>query len=643
MVRARKTMDQSVSASSLVVLRVCFGIALSVEALRYVLNDWVQSHLVGPTFHFAYPGLGWVTPSSFTVMSTIIGFLVVLGALLAVGWRTRWVAAISLLCWGYVIAIDRALYLNHHYLVLNLLVIWCLMPQVRRRGTVRFVWVGGVRALLLVVYVWAGVSKLDADWAAGIPMAMGTGGLRAVPWIGPFLVSQPFVVSTSWALIVIEIGAPVWLGLRRTRPWAMAAFASFHVATAFFYDIGIFPWVSLALLSAWFSPSWADRRRGIDSDGQGVQDSVAVSAGEGDTVWRRRALLAFTVFHMVAPARALLVGGNLAWNGGAQLASWRLLTAQKTGWCRFEILEVETGERSQVSPLYELTVWQAGKLARNPDMIVTYARHLAERARAAGAGPVKVFVRSGVSLNGRVPSPVFDSELNLVPEFTEPESPPLGATAHVLPLEAGLALDSVKLSDGWWEANMWGAAAILQQVGRADEAGDEAAARQMTTLLPLVEEMSLLDATGSTLALLRFGFRAEASQMLERPAGSRESVCLVMLRVDDALHKLGEHALSDRALRRCVADVRHPIALGRLADRAIAAGDIPGAQRWLELLVIEDPGALEPSLKLAELYAKYLNRRNEARRLLDAVALRQPTHPRVVEVRRVLDRLTTTP
>ena len=96
MVRARKTMDQSVSASSLVVLRVCFGIALSVEALRYVLNDWVRSHLVGPTFHFAYPGLGWVTPSSLTAMSTIIGFLVVLGALLAVGWRTRWVAAISL-------------------------------------------------------------------------------------------------------------------------------------------------------------------------------------------------------------------------------------------------------------------------------------------------------------------------------------------------------------------------------------------------------------------------------------------------------------------------------------------------------------------------------------------------------------------
>lgn len=626
-------MDESVSASSLVVLRVCFGVALSVEALRYVLNDWVQSHLVGPSFYFTYPGLGWVAPASVPVMNTVIGVLVVLGALLASGWRTRWVATASLVCWGYIFAIDRALYLNHHYLVLNLLVLWCLMPRVRRRGSVRFVWVGGVRALLLVVYVWAGVSKLDADWAAGIPVAMGTGGLRVLPWIGSFLVSRPFVVATSWALIVIEIGAPGWLGWRGTRRWAMAAFASFHVATAFFYDIGIFPWVSLALLSTWLSPSWAGSRLVVPDELDPRQDSG----------WRHRLLLVFLLVHMIAPVRALLVGGNLAWNGGAQLASWRLLTAQKTGWCRFEIVEVDTGERQELSPLYELTVWQAGKLARNPEMMLTYARHLARRAQASGAGAVQVFARSGVSLNGRVPAPVFNVQMNLVPELTQEGRAPLVAARHVLPLATGPAVESVRLPDGWWEANMWGAAAILQQVARADQSGDEPAAREMTTLLPLVEEMSLSEATGSALALLRFGLRAEASEMLERPAHPHEDLCPLMLRVEEALSKLGEGELGERALRRCAAEARSPLALGKLADRAIATGDIVDAQRWLELMVIEDPGALEPSLKLAELYAKYLNRPHEARRLLDVAALRQPTHPRVVEVRRVLNRLTTTP
>lgn len=630
---ARSLAQTQVSAASLTVLRICFGVALSIEALRYVLNDWVQSHLVGPTFHFAYPGLGWVTASSVPVMNTIIGVLVVLGAAFAAGWRTRGVAAASLVCWSYIIAVDRALYLNHHYLVLSLLVLWCLMPQVRRRGTVCFLWIGGVRALLLVVYVWAGVSKFDADWAAGIPVAMGTGGLHAVPWIGSFLVSRPFVVGTSWALIAIEIGAPVWLGWRGTRPWAMAALASFHVGTVFFYNIGIFPWVSLALLSTWLSPSWAGPRRALSDEGEGREDFG----------WRQRFLLVFLVVHMIAPARALFVGGNLAWNGGAQLASWRLLTAQKTGWCRFEVMEMNTGDRSEVSPLYELTVWQAGKLARNPEMMLTYARHLAKRAQASGAGPVQVFARSGVSLNGRVPAPVFDETMNLVPELSSIDAPPLVAATHVLPLQTGSAVESVRLPDGWWEANMWGAAAILQQVARADRSGDEAAAREMTTLLPLVEEMSLSEATGSALALLRFGLRAEASEMLERPAHPHEALCPLMLRVEEALSKLGEGELGERVLRRCAAEARSPLALGKLADRAIATGDIVDAQRWLELMVIEVPGALEPSLKLAELYATYLNRPHEARRLLDAAALRQPTHPRVLEVRRVLDRLTATP
>ncbi|MGB1699682.1 MAG: HTTM domain-containing protein, partial [Nannocystaceae bacterium] len=640
---ARAVMEQRVSASSLVVLRVCVGVAISVEALRYIVNDWVRSHLVDPVFHFAYPGLGWVAPSSFLVMNALLCGLVVLGALLAAGWRTRWVAAINLVGWAYVIAIDRALYLNHHYLVLNLLLVWCLMPEVRRRGTVRFLWVGGVRALLLVVYVWAGVSKFDADWAAGVPVAMGTGGLRVIPWIGPLLISRPFVIGTSWALILIEIGAPVWLVLRRTRPWAMAAFASFHVATAFFYEIGIFPWVSLALLSTWLSPSWASGRRGGGADASGEEDSASTITGGRDASWRRRVFMAFVVVHMVAPARALLVGGNLAWNGGAQIASWRLLTAQKTGWCRFEVVDVNTKERSQVSPLQELTVWQAGKLARNPDMIVTFARHLAERVRTAGAGPVKVFVHSGVSLNGRVPSPVFDPELNVVPEFTESERAPLVAAAHVLPLETEPATDPVRFPDGWWEANMWGATAILYQVTRADQSGDEVVAREMTTLLPLVEEMSLLDATGAVLALLRFGFQKEAMEMLDRPARADESVCAVMLQLDDALRQLGEPTLQDRALQRCIDQRRDPVALGRLADRAIAAGDLSGAQRWLEWMVIEDPEALEPSLKLAELYAKYLNRPNDARRLFDTIALHHPAHPRVAEVRRVLDELAVAP
>ena len=252
----------------------------------------------------------------------------------------------------------------------------------------------------------------------------------------------------------------------------MAAFASFHVATAFFYDIGIFPWVSLALLSTWLSPSWAGSRLVVPDELDPRQDSG----------WRHRLLLVFLLVHMIAPVRALLVGGNLAWNGGAQLASWRLLTAQKTGWCRFEIVEVDTGERQELSPLYELTVWQAGKLARNPEMMLTYARHLARRAQASGAGSVQVFARSGVSLNGRVPAPVFNVQMNLVPELTQEGRAPLVAARHVLPLATGPAVESVRLPDGWWEANMWGAAAILQQVARADQSGDEPAAREMTTL-----------------------------------------------------------------------------------------------------------------------------------------------------------------
>ena len=49
-----------------------------------------------------------------------------------------------------------------------------------------------------------------------------------------------------------------------------------------------------------------------------------------------------------------------------------------------------------VSPLQGLTVWQASKIAPY-DMQISYARHLARRAREEGLGRVRVFVHTGVS------------------------------------------------------------------------------------------------------------------------------------------------------------------------------------------------------------------------------------------------------
>ena len=630
-----------VSSASLVVARVALGMALAVEALRFIGLGWIDAHLVGPSFHFAYPGLGWARPMSLGWMTAFFWGLVLMGVVFAAGARTRALAMLNLLGWGYVVAIDRALYLNHHYLVLNLLLVWCLMPSVRLRGMISRFWLRLFRWLLVVIYVWAGVSKLDPDWFAGIPVAMGTGGLAVLPGVGGLLTHPVFVRGISWALIGVELGAPLWLGWRRTRPLAVTAFAAFHVSTAFFYDIGIFPWLSLSLLLLWCAPEWplrVLRRQSPDAA------SLDVLEPSGPPRWRQRLAVAFLVAHMVLPARSLASPGRHAWTGAGIFASWRLLTAQKTGWVRFEIVELETGARVEVSPLRELTVWQAGKLGRNADMIVTYARHLARgHMQATGGGPVAVYARSGVSLNGRQPQPLFDPGLNLTPEFAQPGAAPIIAQSRVRPLETPPPEEPSRMPSGWWEANMWGATAILSQVQLAVRAQDEPTARAMTALLPRIEDMSLLDATGAALALLRIGLRDEATKMLDRPAREGESVCGVMLRLDDALKTLGERRLGQRALERCVAQRRDMVALGRLADRAIAAGAAVDAERWLALMVIEDPAALEPSLKLAELYAKYLDRPDEARRLLDTVALRYPGHARVATVRRVLDERAKTP
>lgn len=120
-------------------------------------------------------------------------------------------------------------------------------------------WPWLMRGLLASIYVWAGVSKLDPDWMRGATLSISLGGLVHVPVLGPLLVHPRSLMAMCWGLIALELGAPARLGWRRTRPWAIAALALFHVGTMIFYQIGIFPWVCLGLLSLWMAPAWPRR------------------------------------------------------------------------------------------------------------------------------------------------------------------------------------------------------------------------------------------------------------------------------------------------------------------------------------------------------------------------------------------------
>ena len=122
------------------------------------------------------------------------------------------------------------------------------------------VWV--LRAQLAVVYVMAGLAKLNGDWLGrGEPMGMWLASRTDLAVVGPLL-DEPWAGRVaSWAGVVFDLTIVGWLLWRRSRPWAYVAVVAFHVITWLLFPIGVFPWVMLAGTLIFFPPDWPLRRR----------------------------------------------------------------------------------------------------------------------------------------------------------------------------------------------------------------------------------------------------------------------------------------------------------------------------------------------------------------------------------------------
>ena len=184
---------------------------------------------------------------------------------------------------AYCELIDAAMYLNHYWyltLALTLVVVlplserWSLDARPGRvpgRPTVPAAVVWVLRAQLAVVYVMAGLAKLNADWLVrGEPMGTWLASRTDLPVVGPLL-DEPWAGPWPPAgpACVFDLTIVGWLLWRRTPSVAYVAVIVFHVVTWRLFAIGVFPWVMLAGTLIFFPPDWPtalgdrgpDRRR----------------------------------------------------------------------------------------------------------------------------------------------------------------------------------------------------------------------------------------------------------------------------------------------------------------------------------------------------------------------------------------------
>jgi vitamin K-dependent gamma-carboxylase len=408
-----------VDGASLAVFRILFGLLVAGALVRFLLSGWIPRFYGEPTTFFTYWGFGWVRPLPVAGMVALYSALAVCALAVALGFRHRLFAGLLFLGFSYAELIDVTNYLNHYYLVslLALLLVflpagdsWSIDARLGRGRPVVPAWaVYLVRAQIAVVYVYAGLAKMQSDWLLGAqPLNIWLTARVDTPIIGPLLDETWLHYLASWGAFLFDTTIVLWLSWRRTRIFAFAAAIAFHGLTGLFFNIGLFPFLMTASALIFFPPDWPRRllRR----------PPVPDQTPAGPSRWRRVGFAAAGVYlavQVLVPLRHYLYPGDVLWNEQGMRFAWKVMVREKHGSVTFHVRFPATGKQVQVSPRRYLTSRQEREMAGQPDLVLQLAHHIARDFRARGHGEVEVRAEALVSLNGRPARHMIDPEVDL--------------------------------------------------------------------------------------------------------------------------------------------------------------------------------------------------------------------------------------
>ena len=401
-----------VSGASIIAFRAIFGLMGLLVIARFFAHGWVGPLYFEPTHHFTYLGFGWLQPWPGWGMYIHFAVLGILSLGMAVGYRPRWCAALFCLGFTYVELLDRTTYLNHYYLMSLVSLLLALLPLRGRTVPLWAIWI--LRAQVGIVYVFAGMAKLNPDWLFhALPMRIWLYQHGDLPVIGPLMQETWTAYAMSWGGATFDLAIVPALLWWRTRPLAYVALVAFHLTTwILFPQLGIFPWLMIGLSLIFFDPDWPRRllpRRMLRGSMEAVLPKIHS--------WQTRAVLvALTVMAVVQlalPLRHLAYPGNVRWNEEGYLFAWRVMLTEKVGFVQYRVRDLGTGQTWLVDPDDYLTPLQTERMAIQPDMIRQTAHFIANDFAARGYPNVTVAADAFVSFNGRPNSRLIDPTTDL--------------------------------------------------------------------------------------------------------------------------------------------------------------------------------------------------------------------------------------
>ncbi len=420
--------SQKVSNAPVIIFRVLFGFMMAISIIRFWANGWISEFYIEPKFHFTYYGFEWVKALDGNGMYWLFGAMLFSAILVTLGLFYRAAIITFFFLFTYVELIDKTTYLNHYYFVslVAFLMIFisantrlALDTKVFKHISSAFTQAWTVNILkfqLFVVYFYAGLAKLNADWLLeAMPLKIWLPAKSHLPFIGSLLRYQETAYLFSWFGAAYDLTIPFLLLYKRTRLFAFAMVVVFHVSTGILFPIGMFPYIMILSMLIFFSATYHEQvvtyfERIFGSE-RNFSASKSENIGRISTIF----LMLYVCFQLVFPFRFLAYPGKLFWHEQGYRFSWRVMLMEKMGYVNFTVNDEATGQVLRLNNADYLTPFQEKEMSTQPDMILQFAHYVAKKFQTDGCLP-EVYAEGYVTLNGARSKAFINSQINLTNE-----------------------------------------------------------------------------------------------------------------------------------------------------------------------------------------------------------------------------------
>ena len=406
---------------SLLLFRIFFGILIALECYGAMITGWIKETLIEPQFTFNFIGFDWLQPLPGYGMYFYFFIMGTLGLCISLGYKYRFSVISFTLLWACVYLMQKSSYNNHYYLLVLISAMMCFFPAnanysldakkdpaIKKEHMFSYVkWM--VVFQLFIVYTYASIAKIYGDWIdfSFIKILMAD---KADYYVIGTLLQQPWIHTIIGIFgILFDLLIIPALPWKPTRIIAFFTAIFFHLFNAIVFQIGIFPFLSLAFCVFFFEPETI--RNIFLKKKTGYKESQVQTPPFKNSIYVLGGI--YFIIQLALPIRHHFIKDNVLWTEEGHRLSWRMMLRSRTGKITFKVVNKETQESTLVNLDAYLSKKQRRRIAAYPDFIWQFAQHLKKEYQQKGETISVYALNSKTSINGKPYRAFIDPEVDL--------------------------------------------------------------------------------------------------------------------------------------------------------------------------------------------------------------------------------------